>query len=74
MQDDLDRYIAAAQLGITLASLALGWIGEGTIAELLEPPLRTLVASEFSTVSAHAIAVPLAFVLITFLMGEVVRI
>src|SRR5262245_3121695 len=42
MQEDLDRYIAAAQLGITLASLALGWIGESTIAELVEPPIETL--------------------------------
>ena len=42
MQDDLDRYIAAAQLGITLASLALGWIGEGTIAAMVDPPIEAL--------------------------------
>src|ERR1044071_2398063 len=43
MQDDLDRYIAAAQLGITLASLALGWIGESTVAALVDPPVEALL-------------------------------
>src|SRR6185503_12962024 len=43
MQDDLDRYIAAAQLGITLASLALGWIGESTVAALIDPPIEALL-------------------------------
>src|SRR5881409_962655 len=63
MQDDLDRYIAAAQLGITLASLALGWIGEGTIAAMVDPPIEALlvyvlgglaVAHDTATVTSHA--------------------
>src|SRR5437867_3453960 len=71
--EDPNRFISACQLGITMASLALGWIGEGTIAEIIEPLLRPLVPADLTALSAHAIAVPLAFVLITFLhitLGE----
>jgi CBS domain containing-hemolysin-like protein len=60
----LDTYIAATQFGITLASLALGWIGEPALAHLLEPPLTLLVAS-FAPMAAHGIAITVAFAAIT---------
>jgi len=60
----LDSYIAATQFGITLASLALGWIGEPALAHLLEPPLTVLVAS-FAPMAAHGIAITVAFAAIT---------
>ncbi|MFL5805169.1 MAG: hemolysin family protein, partial [Roseiflexaceae bacterium] len=82
MQDDLDRYIAAAQLGITLASLALGWIGEGTIAALVEPPIELLleyvlgsfaVTHDAALVISHTVGVAVSFFIITTLhivLGE----
>ncbi|NOZ05943.1 MAG: HlyC/CorC family transporter [Chloroflexi bacterium] len=49
---DPDRVIAAAQLGITLASLALGYLGEQTIAQLIEPWLHSLPRFLTTTVAA----------------------
>src|SRR3954451_16270621 len=43
MQDDLDRYIAAAQLGMTRASVALAALRESTIAQLVDPPIESLM-------------------------------
>jgi CBS domain containing-hemolysin-like protein len=71
---DLDRYIAGTQLGITIASLGLGWIGETTLAHLLEPWLQWLPKA-WKSVTAHSIAVTLAFIAITFMhvvLGELV--
>ncbi len=71
---DLDRYIAGTQLGITVASLGLGWIGETTLAHLLEPWLQWLPKA-WKSVTAHSIAVTVAFIAITFLhvvLGELV--
>jgi CBS domain containing-hemolysin-like protein len=67
--DQLNAYLSASQLGITLASLALGWIGEPAIARLLEAPL----AGRVSDSARHAIAFALGFTIITTLhivLGE----
>ena len=65
---NLNAYLSACQLGITLASLALGWIGEPAIARLLEEPLSGL-----PDWWRHAIAFGIAFSIITALhivLGE----
>lgn len=70
--DNLDANLAATQLGITISSLALGWIGEPALAHLIEPLLVALPSS-LATVSSHAIAVAISFVIITALhivLGE----
>jgi CBS domain containing-hemolysin-like protein len=64
---DLDNYIAAVQLGITMASLALGWIGEPAVARIVEPPIEHLVGSLAAEAAAHAVAVAIAFTIITSL-------
>jgi putative hemolysin len=61
-----DRVIAATQLGITLASLGLGWIGEPALSHLIEPILN-LFPVDMRTGLSHSISAGLAFVMITFL-------
>jgi magnesium and cobalt exporter, CNNM family len=70
--EDPDRFIAATQLGITLASLGLGWIGEPAFADLLAP-LLIAIPGPWDDVLAYSIAGGLAFAIITFLhvvLGE----
>lgn len=67
--DNLNGYISATQLGITMASLALGWIGEPVFARFLEAPLKGRV----SEAVLHTISFAIAFIIITFLhivLGE----
>lgn len=64
--DDPDSVIAATQLGITLASLGLGWIGEPVLAQLIEPIVNLLPETIRNTAS-HGLSAGLAFAVITFL-------
>jgi CBS domain containing-hemolysin-like protein len=71
--DQLDAYISATQLGITIASLALGWIGEATLTSLFEPVFIQLLPAAAATAAAHTVAIAVAFALITALhivLGE----
>lgn len=70
--NDPNRFISAAQMGITMASLALGWVGEPAVAQLVAPILAWL-PNPWSWVSAHAVAIVISYVLITMLhiiLGE----
>jgi CBS domain containing-hemolysin-like protein len=72
--DRLDAYLSASQIGITLASLALGWVGEPVLAQLIMSGF-TATHLPVSVELAHSIAVPVAFVTITILhlvFGEAV--
>lgn len=69
---DLNSYLSACQLGITLASLGLGWVGEPAIAKLLEPLFMLFNLSE---VTMHSISFVIAFTIITafhIVLGELV--
>src|SRR4051812_46838483 len=62
----LDAYLAATQLGITLASLGLGWVGEEVVSSIILRIFNSLNLSISETL-AHDIALPVAFVVITIL-------
>jgi putative hemolysin len=66
-------FISATQLGITIASLALGWLGEPAVAALLEPVAYAIAPAGRAGYIAHLLAIIIAFMAITFLhivLGE----
>ena len=72
IQRHLDEFLPAVQFGVTLASLGLGWVGEGTLAAILQP---WMVNIPWGRVYAHGFAATAAFILITYmhvLLGEIV--
>lgn len=70
--DNVNAYLSACQLGITLASLALGWLGEPAVSELIHPLLSLLGLPD---AAISAIAVAIGFIIITALhivVGELI--
>jgi len=63
---NLDGFLAATQLGITLASLGLGWVGEDVVSRIILAAMHQMNL-EMSETMAHSIAFPVAFVTITIL-------
>ena len=63
MTYSIDTYLSATQIGITLASLALGWLGEPAVASLIRPPLEKYTG--LGPIAIHTIAVIIAFTMIT---------
>lgn len=70
--NDVNKMLAAAQLGVTIASIALGWVAEATIVQLIEPIISFMPFIN-AGLTSHVIAVPISFVLVTYfhvLLGE----
>jgi len=78
--DNPNNYIASTQLGITMTSLGLGWVGEPALASSIEPMFTFVgsfvppdVAPYVSAITAHSIAVVISFAVITafhIVLGE----
>ncbi len=62
--NNLDAYLSACQLGITVTALGIGWLGEPAVASLLQPILDEF---EINTAVSHGISIAIAFFIITFL-------
>jgi CBS domain containing-hemolysin-like protein len=69
----LDAYLSANQLGVTLASLGLGWVGEPAVARVVQPHLDAF--GDWAGIATHTLSLGISFTVITFLhvtIGELV--
>ena len=70
--NNTNKMLAAAQLGVTIASIALGWVAEATIVQLILPLIKLFPLLN-TTLTAHVVAVPISFIIVTYfhvLLGE----
>lgn len=79
VQDQLDEYLSVCQLGITFASIGLGFVAEPAVVRLIEPAIRWTGFFETSTAGAwittHGIAISISYLMVSFmhiLVGELV--
>lgn len=73
--ENINKYMAATQLGITVASIGIGWVGEASIVKLLMHLFAFIPNATIKLVTAHTIAVTIAFLIITLMhvvIGELV--
>ena len=71
---DLDKFIAAVQLGVTISSIGLGWVGESTLAKIIEP-IFVFLPNTSQAIATHTVSASIAFGLITFfhvVIGELI--
>ena len=70
LTDNVNKMLAAAQLGVTIASIALGWVAEATMVQLITPIIKYIPLGH---ITVHAVAIPVSFMLVTYfhvLLGE----
>jgi CBS domain containing-hemolysin-like protein/mannitol/fructose-specific phosphotransferase system IIA component (Ntr-type) len=76
IQENLDEYLSVCQVGITFASIGLGFIGEPAFAQLLEPIVSRIGIKGVGTnITTHAIAIALAYIAVSYLhivIGELI--
>lgn len=68
--NNVNKMLAAAQLGVTIASIGLGWVAEATMVQLVTPIINHIPLGH---ITVHAVAIPLSFLLVTYfhvLLGE----
>ena len=71
---DLDKFIASVQLGVTISSIGLGWVGESTLARIIEP-IFNFLPNPGQAIATQTVSATAALALITFLhvvLGELI--